>query len=121
MKINSRYYAGNVSCDTGVYAPAGIFPIKYEEDTSGVGLANVELGADAVTLYPNPTRSGEVTVEAAENILNVEIYDIANRLVRTESANAKSVRLNISALSSGTYLAKVRTKSGTVARKFIIE
>ena len=115
------------SCDHPMYAPAGIFPMRVMEDTTAVNdtttmaLANVALAADAVTLYPNPTRSGEVTVEAAENILSVEIYDIANRLVRCESTNAKSVRLNLSALSSGTYLAKVRTESGTVARKFIIE
>ncbi len=121
LEWSDFYYGFGSICEYPIYAPAGIFPMRAVEDTTTMALANVELGSDAVTLYPNPTKSGEVTVEAAENILSIEIYDIANRLVRTESANAKSVRLNLSALSSGTYLAKVRTKSGTVARKFIIE
>lgn len=121
LRYNNLYFDYNVSCSDTIYSPAGFFPMRAVEDTTTMALVNVALAADAVTLYPNPTKSGEITVEAAENILNVEIYDIANRIVRTESANAKSVRLNLSALSSGTYLAKVRTESGTVARKFIIE
>ncbi len=116
-----HYFGGMSICEYPIYAPAGFFPMRAVEDTTTMALVNVALAADAVTLYPNPAKSGEIRVEAAENILNVEIYDIANRLVRCESANAKSVRLNLSALSSGTYLAKVRTESGTVARKFIIE
>lgn len=88
-------YSGVSICEYPIYAPPGFFPMRASEDTITMALAGVKPAAETVTLYPNPTKSGEVTVEAVENILVVEIYDIANRLVRTES--------------------------GTVARKFLIE
>ena len=112
-------YAG----DTTVYAPLGICPIMFVEDTTNSdttsGLTSVFLSDENVELYPNPTRD-ELNVSCDYNILEIEVFDALNRLIERKSLNTKSLQLNVSEYKSGTYILRIKTDKGKIDKKFIV-
>ncbi len=58
------------------------------------------------SFYPNPTNS-VLNLQSAENIENVSIYNILGQSVFENAVNATNSQIDISGLSTGTYLMKV--------------
>lgn len=76
-------------------------------------------------LFPNPTR-GNFTMQAyiEAGILTTNIYDITGKLVQTEKVNhiggefSQAIQTN---LPAGFYMVNLKTPSGMVAKKLVIE
>ncbi len=65
-------------------------------------------------VYPNPTQ-GSLTIEA-EDVLLVEVFDIAGRKVATfEEVNT----FDITSLATGTYTLKIQTTRGETVRRIV--
>ncbi len=74
-----------------------------------------------LSLYPNPTND-IVTIEAAELVLGLTIYDIHGRLVKEVKANSSSrIEVSMADLKSGFYSVIVRTNSGLYSDRIIRE
>ena len=75
-----------------------------------------------MVLYPNPT-SGEVFLDAAENIQQVELFSIQGELlVKNSFAHNSSRKLAFSNLASGLYLLKFTNyKEETATKQLIIK
>ena len=58
-----------------------------------------------------------INITSDKAIKSVEIYDVLGRLVKTNS----STKINVSQLSKGNYLLKIKTDSGDIIEKFIKE
>lgn len=68
--------------------------------------------------YPNPTTDYfNITSEAM--IQSVELYDISGRLVRTSIVNGFETQQNVSNLTNGIYLLKIKTQEGEVTGKIV--
>ena len=126
--LAAKYNRSN--CDTNVYAPIAIFPIRVLEDsvpqgdstitdTASSALSMSLLNEESVRVYPNPA-SEVLNVASDYNILNVAIFDAINRLVEEKEVNAKNIRINLARRSAGVYFIKVRTDRGSTMRKFVI-
>lgn len=109
------------------------FPILTPEDTTivdttivdttivdTVGIGAVQLVERYVHLMPNPA-SERVTVTSSFGLRQVELYDAAGARVLNQRLTGYSASLDISALPSGTYLARIVTPSGAVAKKLIVQ
>lgn len=86
-------------------------------------LADVEeLLSSSFIVYPNPAKE-ELTLHVdATTISNYEIFDIQGRKVLEGTAdNQIMVKLNISALQSGSYIVKAKTPYGLAQRSLVIE
>jgi hypothetical protein len=109
--------------DTTVYAPLGICPIMFVEDTTNSdttsGLTSVFLSEESVELYPNPVKD-ELNISCDYNILEIEVFDALNRLVYEQKSNSKNIKLNVSTYKSGTYILSVKTDKGKIDKKFIV-
>lgn len=68
------------------------------------------------SVFPNPT-AGILNVRSAINIESIEIYSLEGRKIK----EAKNSILDISDLSSGIYLLKVKTEEGKFGTKKIIK
>ena len=71
---------------------------------------------DVFRVYPNPTVD-VVNFDLAGKITSVEVYDAAGKLVKTANDGAKSI--NVSALSKGNYVVKVKTENASYTKKVI--
>jgi len=84
-------------------------------DTSTLATSEVSK-KDMFRVYPNPTVD-VVNFEVAGKINSVEVYDAAGKLVKTANDGAKSI--NVSALSKGNYVVKVKTEDASYTKKVI--
>lgn len=69
-----------------------------------------------IKVYPNPVKDF-INITSDKAIKSVEIYDVLGRLIKTNS----STKINVSQLSKGNYLLKIKTDSGDIIEKFIKE
>ncbi len=74
---------------------------------------------DGLAVFPNPVSNGKifVTSKSGEN-KDIFIYDVLGKLILQMSMSTKE--LNISTLSSGVYIIKVRENEATATRKLIV-
>lgn len=81
----------------------------------------LNINSDKFNLYPNPA----ATIVNITNTLNmfineVEIYDLAGKLVNTQNFNNEAeIQLNVQALTNGTYLLHLKTNEGMAVKKLI--
>ena len=65
-------------------------------------------------VYPNPTR-GTLTIDA-KDVISVEVFDLAGRLVTTfEGVNS----FDITGLAAGTYTLRIETARGETVRRIV--
>jgi hypothetical protein len=92
-----------------------------------VGINDDEINS-AIVIYPNPT-SGLITIEG-EDIEVVEVFDISGKSIYKtviERSGAmtqspiKMLNIDLSTYSKGIYLVNVKTNSGVVVRKIVLE
>lgn len=85
-----------------------------------MGIGVVQLVERYVHLMPNPA-SERVTVTSSFGLRQVELYDAAGTRVLNQRLTGYSASLDISALPSGTYLARIVTPSGAITKKLIVQ
>ena len=91
---------------------------KMNFNYSDVGIDAME--NEQLKIYPNPT-NGELRIRNYElGIMNVEILDVAGKLLASEIVNiASEIVLDISYLPNGIYFVKIDTNTGEVVRKIV--
>ena len=75
-------------------------------------------------IYPNPSVSGNVAIEADEKIESIKVMDLMGRVVdnRTMNIQAETIQLTLQNVQSGIYFIQVTTTDKRVGvRKLIIE
>ena len=68
--------------------------------------------------YPNPT-SDLLTISYSESIFKVEVFDLNGRMIMNNDFNDATVELNLSHLSSGTYMLNIKTKDSSQFVKIV--
>lgn len=97
-----------LSLTTSVYAQDGKSGKKQEQPV-----------IEGLTIYPNPTNTGKIYVTSKSNLeKKVEIFDVLGKKVLDTTTSNKEV--NVSALSAGVYIIKIREAESTATRKLII-
>ena len=77
--------------------------------------------SNKVALYPNPAKN-TLTISDASNSANasIEITDISGRIVKSLNAGfSNELVINVSELTSGNYILKLKSENGTAVKKFI--
>lgn len=92
-----------------------------------VGVKEISLIDNQIDVYPNPS-NGNIRVEfdvATGQEISVDIYDLAGRMVFSESQHYKhgenSINLCLDNLNKGMYVLKLRGKSFSKQQKIIVE
>ncbi len=85
-------------------------------DVTTLGIADNTLGG--FTYYPNPT-TGILNLNSKETIEMVSIYNLLGQKVMDSSLNTSSSTLDISGLSTGTYVMKVTVNGQTGTYKLL--
>ena len=125
-----QYYATYIrsplaNCDTMVYAPAAICPIRaledtVSQDTTSNSVLSVELLEKAVRLYPNPANE-VLNVACDYDISTVAVFDAVNRLVEERKVNSKTLQLPLANYAQGTYFITITTPKGKLNKKFVVQ
>ena len=73
-----------------------------------------------IQIYPNPATS-ILNIVSEENIESVEILNISGQIVNYKTVSNNIAKVDISALSSGVYFAKIYFFDNVLVRKFVVE
>jgi uncharacterized repeat protein (TIGR01451 family) len=81
-------------------------------------LANVEdMSKDVnITLYPNPAVS-VLNVESGVEIMELSVFDITGKKILNRRVNATNAELSLEKFLPGTYLLRIKDKSGNISVK----
>lgn len=80
-----------------------------------------ELRIDQVSLYPNPASETIVfDFEQLKEDVSIEIYDINGRLLNTYKTSKNQFEIDISHLSIGMYIVKMRMREGILTKKISV-
>lgn len=74
---------------------------------------------EGLSLYPNPVTNGKVFISSKNDLdKEIQIFDVLGKKVVHIQLNSKE--LNLSSLSPGVYIIKIREEEHTATRKLII-
>jgi len=75
---------------------------------------------EGFSFYPNPVSNGKIYI-SSKSMQNkdVAIYDVLGKKVQQSTMTSKE--LNVSSLSPGVYIIKIKEGDATVTRKLIIK
>lgn len=117
-------YTGNLNGrvdDIRVYnrvlTGAEVTTLFNEPNPATVGLTNVELEKNVISLYPNPTKD-KLYLNFELKINSVEVYDAIGKMLFKQT-NSNFIDLN--QYNEGIYLLKAYTEQGTLITKKIIK
>lgn len=76
---------------------------------------------EGLNIYPNPAKADRIYITTAKPSMSkeVEIYDMLNKKIMQVTLNGKE--LNISSLTRGVYLIKIKEGDATAIRKLVVE
>ena len=78
-----------------------------------------ESAIEGLSLYPNPITNGKVYIATKNDAeKEIQIFDVLGKKIFQSQLNTRE--LNISSLSPGVYIIKIREEESTATRKLII-
>ncbi len=104
MRVKKNFSSARINpcLAEGSYGQAEDYTINVEE---GLGIADVD-ALSGFSFYPNPT-ADVINLTSHKNIETVSLYNLLGQQVFTSKVGATSSDINISHLSTGTYVMKV--------------
>ena len=108
---NNRFY-NNKAIDLGgaIYTLGGL-PSSLSTPT----IANTQ----KLVIYPNPTNSGKIYITSKAALdKKIEIFDVLGKKVFETTSASKEI--NVSSLTAGVYIIKVKEGEATATRKLIV-
>ncbi|WP_136667379.1 T9SS type A sorting domain-containing protein [Flavobacterium sp. H122] len=92
---------------------------QENKDSSLIGKTQ-EQPLDNLNIYPNPVTTGKLYISSkSNNPKEIEIFDVLGK--RVMQHNLTSKELNISNLTPGVYIIKIKEAEQRATRKFIIK
>jgi hypothetical protein len=77
-------------------------------------------GIEGLNFYPNPVSNGKIYITSKSSLeKEVTIFDVLGKKVIQTVINSKE--LNISSLSPGVYIIKIKEDEATATRKLIVK
>ena len=95
---------------------------EIEVEEGETGIKSLSSQGSEIQVYPNPT-TGQLTINNGQlTIDNVEVYDIAGKLVQTYRFNSSTkVNLDVSTLAKGAYSLSIYSEGQKTTKKFVKE
>ncbi|WP_298883711.1 endonuclease [uncultured Polaribacter sp.] len=69
-------------------------------------------------IYPNPVNGNKVYFKLNTE-LNINVYNVLGKLIKTEKVNTKNNSIDVSNLAKGVYLLKINSTNQSIAKKLI--
>jgi hypothetical protein len=71
------------------------------------------LATEKIEVYPNPVLD-QLSITSKSALKQIDIYSIEGKLIRSETSNNASVKMNVASLQSGIYLVRLTGANNTI-------
>jgi hypothetical protein len=114
--VNVVYTYSVVGTNTNNCSSSSIVNLRVSACT---GIAQAQLDASGVSVYPNPT-SGEFTIEFAENaVKTIVVMDVTGRIILSNNNVTDATRVNLNSFANGVYYVKVISSNSSKVVKIV--
>jgi hypothetical protein len=94
--------------------------MSVKAQDSKVQVRNQETSIEGLNFYPNPVSNGKIYITSKLSVdKEITIFDVLGKKVLQTILNSRE--LNISALSPGVYIIKIKEGEATATRKLIVK
>ena len=136
---SDEYRAVTLQNDLKILAAGTIIDIQFNERnaivaryTSGmnVGIGEVDAYIGSTLVYPNPITDNQVTIEyelQSDETVSIELFDLSGKMIAQLQPSIRQVAgshqktLALPSLSTGNYLLRLNTNSGSVSVQLSIQ
>ena len=95
------------------------FSAQAQENKHATVSKSQEPSIEGLTIYPNPVNSGKIFITTKSSLdKKVEIFNVLGKKVLETVITSKEV--NVSNLTAGVYIIKIKEGDATATRKLII-
>ena len=95
------------------------FSLQAQENKSAIATKSQEPTIEGLAIYPNPVNSGKIYITTKSSLdKKVEIFNVLGKKVLETVITSKEV--NVSNLSAGVYIIKIKEGEASATRKLII-
>jgi Secretion system C-terminal sorting domain len=101
-------------------ATAGAKTYYFDDVQFGVIIGNEAPAIAGLRYFPNPT-TGDLRLEAADQMTSVQVYDVLGKAVLHKSIDATQAQLDLQELGAGVYLVTVHSEHGVGRFRIIKE
>ncbi len=97
----------------------GFSLITMAQDTKQLTKLQESITIEGLNLYPNPVSNGKVYISTKnDSDKEIQIFDVLGKKILHTNLNSRE--LNISALTPGVYIIKIREEEASATRKLIV-
>ncbi|WP_037318954.1 T9SS type A sorting domain-containing protein [Salegentibacter sp. Hel_I_6] len=90
----------------------------FAQDTTSSG-NKTEVPIEGLSIYPNPVTNGKVYISTSQNKeKDIQIYNVLGKPVQRTKLRGKE--LDVSSLSAGIYILKIREEKSSATRKLVV-
>ena len=90
----------------------------YAQDTTSSG-NKTEVPIEGLSIYPNPVTNGKVYISTSQNKeKDIQIFNVLGKPVQRTKLRGKE--LDLSSLSAGIYILKIKEGKSTATRKLVV-
>jgi|TARA_R110002012_G_C11521884_1_gene599547 hypothetical protein len=90
----------------------------YAQDTTSSG-NKTEIPIEGLSIYPNPVTNGKVYISTSQNKeKEIQIYNVLGKPVQRTKLRGKE--LDVSSLSAGIYILKIKEEEASATRKLVV-
>ncbi|MBZ9629958.1 T9SS type A sorting domain-containing protein [Salegentibacter sp. LM13S] len=90
----------------------------YAQDTTSSG-NRTEIPIEGLSIYPNPVTNGKVYISTSQNKeKDIQIFNVLGKPVQRTKLRGKE--LDVSNLSAGIYILKIKEEKSTATRKLVV-
>jgi hypothetical protein len=111
---------GSHTCDCETAAP-----VSGRRTCAGALVSsNAEIAPVEFTVFPNPSVSGNISINAEEEIDNIAVFNLMGQLIENRKIPfaTESVQLTLENVQKGFYLIQIKTKDNRIGvKKLVIE
>ncbi|WP_432671859.1 T9SS type A sorting domain-containing protein [Flavobacterium sp. SM2513] len=101
-----------------VYSPANASSVFLDDIVIQENLSTNTNDYNQLSFYPNPV-TDYLTISSNNNITSIVLYNLLGQKVTTNNIEGHEVKIDMSALSAGTYIAKITANSSIKTVKVI--
>lgn len=122
VELNDEYSFLNWTEDGEIVSEEQTYEFTLHSDrvlvANLLSTVGIEEQENVVKIYPNPVGS-KLTIETAEVVNSVEIYNVLGAKVYSQNGGANKLEIQTSQLPAGTYLIHLTTDNTTVMKRFV--
>ncbi|MGO4709228.1 choice-of-anchor J domain-containing protein [Chryseobacterium sp. 2TAF14] len=120
---NTRMRIKKIDSTTGLTDPCEGDSYGQAEDytvnvTSSLSVNDVAKRDSSLKVYPNPV-TDVLNIDSASKVKSIKIYDASGKNIVTEMVDTNKPSINVSSLTSGTYVVTAETETGLQSAKII--